>query len=61
MIHKQDLVGLADLVKGLPPNLSKRRLAEALADFLRGNNPNFDRQRWLDYVAGKSGPNGGKK
>lgn len=31
-----------------------------LADFCQSMNPRFDRQRWLDYIAGKCGPNGGK-
>ena len=32
---------------------------EALACFCASQNPNFKRQRWLDYVAGTVGPNGG--
>lgn len=31
-----------------------------LADFCGSQNPRFDRQRWLDYIAGLCGPNGGK-
>jgi len=31
-----------------------------LADFCKFQNPRFDRQRWLDYIDGKCGPNGGK-
>lgn len=30
-----------------------------LADFCQSQNPNFKRDRWLDYIAGKCGPNGG--
>lgn len=33
---------------------------QALALFLGTQNPRFNRQRWLDYVAGTHGPNGGK-
>lgn len=33
----------------------------ALAAFCAAQNPAFDRGRWLDYVAGKCGPNGGAK
>lgn len=33
---------------------------EMLADFCASTNPRFNRQRWLDYVAGKCGPSGGK-
>lgn len=31
-----------------------------LADFCHFQNPSFDRHRWLDYIAGKCGPNGGR-
>jgi hypothetical protein len=30
-----------------------------LADFCETQNRNFKRQRWLDYIAGKCGSNGG--
>ena len=30
-----------------------------LADFCQSQNPNFMRDRWLDYIAGKCGKNGG--
>ena len=32
---------------------------ECLANFCASQNPNFMRDRWLDYIAGKCGPNGG--
>lgn len=31
-----------------------------LADFCQSQNSNFDREKWLDYIAGKCGSNGGK-
>ena len=31
----------------------------ALADWCALQNPNFKRDRWLDYIAGKCGKNGG--
>lgn len=31
----------------------------ALADFLKSQNSNFNRERWLSYIAGECGPNGG--
>jgi hypothetical protein len=34
---------------------------KALADFCQSQNPRFNRERWLDYIAGKCGPNGGAK
>lgn len=30
-----------------------------LADFCHEQNHNFDRSRWLGYIAGENGPNGG--
>jgi hypothetical protein len=32
----------------------------ALANVCEGQNPAFNRSRWLDYIAGKCGKNGGK-
>jgi hypothetical protein len=34
---------------------------ETLADFCEAQNPRFDRGRWLNYIAGKCGANGGKR
>jgi hypothetical protein len=31
----------------------------ALARFCVSENPRFKRERWLDYIAGQCGPNGG--
>lgn len=33
---------------------------QTLADFCATQNPNFNRGRWLDYIAGKCGKNGGR-
>ena len=30
-----------------------------LACFCASENPRFKRERWLDYIAGRCGPNGG--
>lgn len=32
----------------------------ALADFCQAQNGQFKRDRWLGYIAGECGPNGGK-
>jgi hypothetical protein len=32
----------------------------ALADFCIQQNPQFRRGRWLDYIEGRCGPNGGE-
>ena len=31
----------------------------ALERFCASENPRFKRERWLDYIAGRCGPNGG--
>jgi hypothetical protein len=36
------------------------RQLETLADFCATQNPNFNRERWLGYIAGTNGKNGGK-
>jgi len=33
---------------------------DALADFCSDQNPRFNRDRWLGYIAGTNGKNGGK-
>lgn len=33
---------------------------DKLASFCQSQNPRFDRDRWLGYIAGTCGPNGGK-
>ena len=32
-----------------------------LADFCAAQSPAFNRSLWLDYIAGKCGPNGGRR
>ena len=32
---------------------------QALADFCQSQNSQFNRERWLAYIAGTCGPNGG--
>jgi hypothetical protein len=34
---------------------------ETLADFCKSQNPEFKRERWLAYIAGECGKNGGAK
>jgi hypothetical protein len=65
---KQHFIALADTIrtanKGNPENnpLPFESFAiETLADFCAAQNPAFNRSRWLDYIAGKVGPNGGAK
>ena len=32
----------------------------ALAEFCKEQNPRFNAHRWMSYIAGECGPNGGK-
>lgn len=36
-------------------------MRDALADFCAAQNGNFKRDRWLGYIAGECGPNGGAR
>jgi hypothetical protein len=36
------------------------RIRNALGDFCAAQNPRFNRDRWLGYIAGTNGRNGGK-
>ena len=65
-MSKKQLVALADVIIASAPKdnsaqgaFSRSAILE-LADFCESQNPNFMRQRWLDYIEGKSGKNGGK-
>lgn len=70
---KKHLIALADTVRNARPSLyipmdGQYEAAEAqwelmrdkLAEFCAIQSPNFNRQLWLDYIAGKCGPSGGK-
>lgn len=47
-----------DTVEAIKQRVLKA-IADELADFCNAQNPNFNRQRWLEYIAGECGPNGG--
>ena len=38
-----------------------KHLPKLLADFCAAQNPAFNRERWLAYIAGDCGSNGGKR
>jgi len=65
-MSKKHFIALADAIKqhnddprSLKPVFSKDHL-ETLARFCRGQNSSFKETRWLDYIAGECGPNGGE-
>ena len=57
-MSKKHFIALADAVR--PLNLNPEQLS-GLADFCSQQNPLFKRDRWLGYVAGTCGKNGGSK
>jgi len=66
---KKHFIALADTIIGhnedakachAPNSVFKGSQLTALADFCQAQNPQFNRERWLSYIAGECGPNGGK-
>jgi len=68
-MSKKDFIALADAIKSHEYNARimnqhyngfSRDQIEMLADFCQSTNPRFNRERWLAYIAGECGPNGGR-
>jgi len=61
---KKHFIALADMIREHnkidPQNAFCPAAIEALAQFCKGTNPNFKAMLWLDYIAGRCGPSGGK-
>jgi hypothetical protein len=58
---KKHFIALADAVRnGTELITLTQPQIEALADFCASQNPQFNRERWLGYIAGTNGKNGGK-
>lgn len=55
---KKHFIELANYIKTAPEHFSDSSL-HVLASFCKAQNPNFNRDRWLAYIAGQCGPNGG--
>lgn len=70
-MSKKDFIALADAIRpvlngpvmvhetGKPTRTIQGDIIETLARFCADQNPNFKRDRWLSYIAGECGPNGG--
>lgn len=58
---KKHFIALADLIRStrVSHGWTNKQINE-LACFCWEKNPRFDRERWLSYIAGTCGPNGGK-
>jgi len=56
----KEMMSLGEYVKGARGSFSLHAMC-TLCDFMKATNPRFDRDRWLAYVSGAAGPNGGKR
>jgi hypothetical protein len=54
-------VGSTNRMGTVSYNPFKDEHIQFLADFCQAQNPHFNRERWLGYIAGKNGKNGGKR
>lgn len=60
-MSKKDFIALADLIKSTQAAYQwTPDQILVLAEFCRSQNSQFKRDRWLGYIAGACGPNGGK-
>jgi hypothetical protein len=65
---KKHFIALADALRarkpndGLSPNMYAQWVLDvnAIANVCAAQNPRFNRERWLGYIAGTNGKNGGK-
>lgn len=58
-MSKKDFIKLADYIRNSNEPFNEYQVAR-LADFCADGNPRFNRERWLGYIAGTNGKNGGK-
>lgn len=65
---KKNFIALADAVRDYNANAEAcgqrrfdARQTELLADFCQSQNSNFNRPRWIGYIAGTNGKNGGTR
>ena len=63
-MSKKHFIALADTIKRFNHDYPEYAFGhvqlEVLAAFCKVQNASFMQQRWLDYIADKCGPNGGK-
>jgi hypothetical protein len=62
-MSKQDFIALADVIREanlLNADTFYSDSIALLASFCQQQNSAFKRDRWLAYIAGECGPNGGK-
>ena len=67
-MSKQDFIALADMIRNHNGQANAHGIekpftpdqTQALAQFCSHQNPEFKRDRWLGYLTGENGKNGGK-
>ena len=62
-MSKKHFIALADYIKAhndTHDTTFNEPHIRALAHFCAMQNPRFNRERWLAYIAGECGPNGGR-
>ena len=57
-MSKKDFVELADVIRENKHLFSSEAIG-VLIGFCRNQNSAFKKDRWIDYIAGECGPNGG--
>jgi hypothetical protein len=62
---KKHFIALADMIKKANEDLNSAESfntsqIDLLANFCSSQNPNFNEERWIDYINGECGKNGGK-
>ena len=63
MITKKQIIEIADTIKDIARDadglIELSLVVDKFADYLAAQNPNFKRERFIAYVNGECGPNGG--
>jgi hypothetical protein len=58
-MSKKHFIALADWLRTAPIEFNQGQI-NYLADFCQSQNGQFKRERWLGYIAGECGQNGGR-
>ena len=62
-MSKKHFIALADTIRQVNADSSATPFTlyqiEQLADFCKTQNPRFNDSRWIGYIRGENGPNGG--
>lgn len=57
---KKDYIALADIIRDTGHDNWSSEQVSAIANYCESQNPNFSKSRWIGYIHGECGPNGGK-